>query len=600
MSLEIGMFLILLVATLITLFISILANRRRDQLSRYFALIMLAISFYSLGYGFEIISTSLAQAKFWLNVQYIGIPFISTFWLMMVMGFTGHLASLKKWVVPLLFIIPVCTLILYYTNDFHHLYYRDIQFEPDSTHLSSILLFKGPWYWIHITHSYLLNAISVILFIVMFTKALPIVRKQQLVLMFGAIAPWSANLIYVFMPDKVNMDMTPLGFTVTGLVYMWGIYRFNLLRLVPIAYQTIFETMQDGAVIIDDAHKITHVNQAAKEIFQPLQKWKGETVSVQQIFASHPDLLAFIHSTESGETRLSIRKGAETCHYQVKMSIMVDKWRITLGKIIIFTDMTQIVLYQEQLLTNAKQLKETQAFKDKLFAVITHDIRDPLALLINLTELIEEDYIDSTSEQSRVFREVSSRVRGTYLLVENLLDWFRSQKGEIHFKPLMWELEPIVRHVVHEIEPRAEIKQIRLSMTIQEDVHVYADKEMLEMILRNLLFNAIKFTETGEKVHLTFTRIADSVTISVRDSGTGVDPVVGQSLFHKVQEISSPGTDGEQGTGLGLYLCGKLVRLHGGDIWYESNPGRGSTFCFTLPVDESSSLRQRTRREVDA
>lgn len=105
---------------------------------------------------------------------------------------------------------------------------------------------------------------------------------------------------------------------------------------------------------------------------------------------------------------------------------------IFLGKLMVFSDVTQSVLYQEQLLANRNQLEELHSFKDRLFAVVTHDIRDPLALLVSLTEIIEEDFIDPESEESEIFREISSQVRDTHLLVGNLLDWVRSQ-GEDSF-----------------------------------------------------------------------------------------------------------------------------------------------------------------------
>jgi hypothetical protein len=134
-------------------------------------------------------STNLDHAKFWLKVQYIGIPFITTFWLILVMIYTGHQTLLKRWVIQLLFVIPFLTLIFHYTNDIHHLFYRDILFEPSSSNLSAILLFKGPWYWVHISYLYLEAAFGMGLFVRMYSKAMPIVRKQVVMLILGAAAP---------------------------------------------------------------------------------------------------------------------------------------------------------------------------------------------------------------------------------------------------------------------------------------------------------------------------------------------------------------------------------------------------------------------------
>lgn len=590
------MFSILLVATLLMLFVSYLSFRKRKlDAAKYCALFMLSASFYSLGYAFEIISANPENARFWLHVQYIGIPFISTCWLILVIIFTGHQAVLKPWVMLLLFSVPVLTFVFQQTNDLHHFYYTNVQFNPDGSNLSPIVLSKGPWYWVHITYNYLGAAVGMGLFARKYVGAGPLVRRQVAVMMLGAAAPWLSNMIYL--SEYRNMDLTPFGFALSGLVYIWGIYRFNLYRLVPIAQQTVFETMQDGVIILDDENQITHFNQAARHM---VKEWKLTAKSINEVFASNSELLSKLMAPENGEIRVSIPIAEETRYYHVKISIMYGKSRIAMGKLIIFYDITQVTLYQEKLLANAKQLEELHAFKDKLFAVVTHDIRDPLALLVNLTEIIEEDFIDAGSEESRVFQELSSQVKDTYLLVENLLDWFRSRKGKIDFSPLVWELEPIVRQSVDAMKPRCEMKGIRVTAAVQEDIMVYADKEMLQLVLRNLLFNAVKFTETGGHIHVEANKIGQRVTVFVRDTGVGVPEEIGKSLFHEVQQGSRPGTVGERGTGLGLYLCGKFVRLHGGDIGYEDNRGPGSTFFFTLPANEASSARQKTWRELEA
>jgi signal transduction histidine kinase len=273
---------------------------------------------------------------------------------------------------------------------------------------------------------------------------------------------------------------------------------------------------------------------------------------------------------------------------------------ITVAVVLFFVSLNEMI---KETLRKNQQLQaevELHAFKDKLFAVVAHDIRDPLALLVNLTEIIEKDFIDSGSEESRIFREISSQVRDTHLLVENLLEWVGSQRGKINFNPLVWELAPIVHQSVKAMKNRLEMKNMQMTVSVQDGAQVYADKEMVELILRNLMFNAIKYTEMGGHIHIEAVRNADRVTVSVKDSGVGVDREVGKSLFHEVQQGSSPGTKGERGTGLGLYLCGKFVRLNGGDIGYESYPGQGSTFYFTLPSTKASNVRQRTWKEVDA
>ncbi|MCQ6561600.1 ATP-binding protein [Paenibacillus mendelii] len=592
------MFLLLLVATILMLFVSYLSFRKRKiEVAAYNALVMLSASFYSFGYAFEVMSTDPGRVRLWLGIQYIGIPFISTFWLLLVIFYTGHRALLKRWVILLLFTIPALTLVLHYTNDLHHFYYKDIQYDFNTSHLSPVLLLKGPWYWVQVSYNYVLASAGMFLFTVMYLKAVPLVRKQVVLMMLGGAAPWLSNLMYLGF-QGIHLDWTPFGFTLSGLIYIWGIYRFNLLRLGPLALQTVFETMQDGVIIVDYDNNITHSNEAAKGIFGELPALPDRLKSIYDVLSAHPDLLSKLKEPMNSENQISIRQDEKMRYYHVKISVIRDRDRHILGKMLILSDITQITEYQDTLLSNAEQLAELNAFKDKLFTVVTHDIRDPLALLVNLTEIIEEDFVDAGSEEFNVFHEVSSQVRDTYMLVENLLDWFRSQKGKASFSPLVWDLALIVQKSVATMEARSELKHIHLISSVHEGILVFADKEMMDLVLRNLLSNAIKFTEIGGHIHIEARQEEGKVTVLVRDSGVGVDPKVGGSLFHDVQQGSKAGTDGEKGSGLGLYLCAKFVHLNGGNIWFESNTDHGSTFLFTLPAKDTVRAQLRIEKEL--
>jgi signal transduction histidine kinase len=589
MSQDIYVFILLLVATCLMLFISYLSFRKRQlPVAKYSALVMLAASFYSLGYAFEMISTDLASVKFWLKIEYIGIPFISTFWLILVINYTGRQVALKKWVV-LLYLIPVMTFILHYTNEFHHLYYRDITMINTSIALPSVQLIKGPWYWVHISYNYLQAVAGIALFTAAYMKAVPIVRKQILILILGAAAPWLSNLMYLFGNYDIHVDLTPLGFTLSGLFYLWGIYKFNLLRLVPIALQKVYETMQDGVIILDYEYNITIVNRAAKDMFERLDQIQDNTDSAYNVFSDVPELLSKIIIPGNSESRITISSKGALKHYSLKISVLYDRRQIALGKMLILSDITQITVYQDKLLANANQLKELNAFKDKLFTVVAHDIRDPLAMLVNLTELLEAELTVTQSENLSIFQEVSEQVRKTYMIVENLLDWFRSQTGKFIYRPLIWDLTLIVQQAIHSVKIRSDLKKIRIFNELNDEILVFADKEMLELVLRNLLSNAVKFTYTGGSIHVGATKVDLMMTVFVRDSGGGVDPEIAKSLFQEIQHVSASGTEGENGTGLGLYLSEKLVHINGGVIWFESIPGIGSTFFFTVPTNESAS-----------
>lgn len=574
-------FIVLLVATCLMLFISYLSFRKRQlPVAKYCSLVMLTASFYSFGYAFEYISGGLDSIKFWLKIEYIGIPFISTFWFILVIHYTGHQAALSKRVMLLLFAIPAVTFVAHYTNDLHHFFYSDIRIDPNSVRVKAILD-KGPWYWVHISYNYLQAAVGMVLFGMMYLKTMPVVRKQIMFLMLGTAAPWLSNVVYLFGLPNIEMDMTPLGFTLSGLFYLWGIYRFNMLRLVPVGLQTVFQTMEDGVIILDYDHNIINVNRAAREIFDASRSLNGLVFTV---FTNYPELSAMIEDPGHLGGRITITKNEESRNYNVKISSLYDKGQTVLGKMLIFHDITEVITYQEKLLSNAEQLAEFSAFKDKLFTVVAHDIRDPLAMLVSATELLEEELEGDGGKDLKMYREVIGQVRNTYLLVEHLLEWFRSQRGKMVFNPRAWNLASSAEQAVYAAKTRSGQKDIEIISDIDHEITVFADKEMLDLVFRNLLSNAVKFTGKGGSIRIGAIEEGEWVIVSVEDSGVGVDEKIGKSLFHEVQQDHSYGTEGETGSGLGLYLSEKFVSIHGGRIWFQSIRGQGSTFFFTLPA----------------
>lgn len=231
------MSILLCVATALMLFVSFLSYRKRHlQVARTMIFMMLAASCYAFGYAFEILSDSLQGVKLSLQFEYLGIPFVSAFWLLLVIQFTGAAVRYRRLLTLLLFLAPTITFVLHLTNDWHHLIYRAYVPNVNAT-VPLFTTVKGPWYSVHAIYNYTILLFGILLFFPMYLRALPIVRKQIVVLILGAAAPMLFNIGYMF--SKV-IDFTPFGFALSGVVYAWGIFRFRLLRLTPLAHAKMF------------------------------------------------------------------------------------------------------------------------------------------------------------------------------------------------------------------------------------------------------------------------------------------------------------------------------------------------------------------------
>lgn len=584
---------LLMAATCCSLILCYLSWKRRElPISISYGLGMLAGAFYTFGYAFEITSSTLEDIRFWLRVEYIGIPFGSTIWIIMVLQYTGRQALIRKPFVALLMIVPMVTSVAHYTNEWHHLFYSSMSIDS-SAGFPLVHLVKGPLYALHLGYSYFFFAIGMGLMIQMYRKALPRMKKQIAFMMIGSLGPFGFPIIYLSGILHVPIDISPFGFIFSGVFYMWGIYQFNMLRLAPLALQKVFESMQDAVIVVDLDNCITGYNQSASGLIDGLNNKGAIGQSAVELFSLYPNLLEIITKEPALNNKVQISRHGEDRFYHAHMTTISDKKLKPVGKMLLLSDITETVHYEERLLHSARQLAELNAFKDKMFNVVAHDIRDPLAVLINLMELMEEEMQTCGGSHAEIVDEMGQQIQNTFTLVESLLEWFQSQRGGMVFHPVIRDLSHTVQTNTRLMQVRSVGKNITILSEISDDLYVFADKEMLDLIIRNLLSNAIKFTEYGGRITLKAEHADGKIIVSVSDTGSGIPADQADSLLQEDYPASSLGTAGERGVGLGLTLCREFVRLNGGEIWFDSTLEQGSTFYFSLPAPPKASAPSR-------
>jgi len=230
-----------------------------------------------------------------------------------------------------------------------------------------------------------------------------------------------------------------------------------------------------------------------------------------------------------------------------------------------------------------KELKELNATKDKFFSIISHDLRSPFNSIIGFSDLLVKNLESMDYVKIRRFVEnIRISSQNSYKLLENLLEWSRSQTGKIQFTPTHFLLQEVVKEVIETVEMQAKNKEIELTYFVDAYQMVYADRNMLNTILRNLISNALKFTLRKGFVTLTALKIGKKVEISVMDSGVGIEKEIVENLFKLNEKTTTQGTENEHGTGLGLLLCNEFVNQHASKIKVESEIDKGSTFSFLL------------------
>ncbi|EHI99698.1 diguanylate cyclase with PAS/PAC and GAF sensors [Clostridium sp. DL-VIII] len=332
----------------------------------YMSMCLLPVSIYEFGYGFEILSTSLEKVKFWIKVEYLGIAFLPVVWLMLALNFNGYEERLKKSTLKLFYIVPVITLIMNYTNDFHHLFYESLYMNNDGI-FPIVEIVKGPFYWLNIVYTYSSMLAGLIIFIFAYSKAVSIVRKQILLLIMAWIIPWISDIVYTLRLMPFNLDLCPVAFSFSGIISSYAILNFKLLKLAPIALEKVFSNMLDGVIILDSENNIVNFNDSSQNIISELKNIKAGDKKIDEVLKEYKEVLKALNSDSYNESLITIKNYDKLRYFKININNIYRKNDEIIGKILIFNDVTEIKLHTKKLADNFK-------FLETLMNAIPHPI----------------------------------------------------------------------------------------------------------------------------------------------------------------------------------------------------------------------------------
>ena len=246
---------------------------------------------------------------------------------------------------------------------------------------------------------------------------------------------------------------------------------------------------------------------------------------------------------------------------------------------------------QAKILNQQKeQLQQLNSTKDKFFSIIAHDLRSPFQSLMGISDMLLEELTESNNEEQKFYvRTIHDSSHQLYSLVENLLSWSRTQRDKMTFEPVEMNISVVIENILILLKPDFTQKNISLEKQLMPEMKVYADKNMIELVIRNLITNALKFTPENGRIMISVTEKDQHIGIEINDNGIGISPEDQAKLFRIDSNFSRKGTMGEGGTGLGLIICKEFVEKNNGRLWAISNPGKGSSFFFTIPVNRNSA-----------
>jgi len=360
-------------------------------------------------------------------------------------------------------------------------------------------------------------------------------------------------------------------------------------------YQTLVENSIQAMLVIQEG-KLVFANSRMEELTQ--YKFKDLTGNDKDWLKVliHPDDFNL-----AKKTILRALKGQKTPTRNQFKYIRKDgklRWIETLGSVfdyngsqailIVAVDVTDRKETESILIESEKQLQNANAMKDKFFSIIAHDLKNPFNAILGFSNLLYEAYDNFDEKQRKTFiKNICEASENTFKLLQNLLEWSRTQTGNIEFNPVNIDLNTLVTENISILKTASDNKKLKISSEIDPKTKVFADENMVKVIIRNLLSNAIKFTKPGGKVEFTSTNKRDFIEICIADSGVGIEGKNLKRLFRIDDQYKTQGTSEEQGSGLGLILCKEFVEKNGGQIWAESDIDAGSKFKFTLPSHQT-------------
>jgi signal transduction histidine kinase len=250
----------------------------------------------------------------------------------------------------------------------------------------------------------------------------------------------------------------------------------------------------------------------------------------------------------------------------------------------------------QQIEKSENELRLLNASKNKFFSIIAHDLKNPLHTIIGYSELLsKENRTFTDTERTNFAKNINKSTNSLYRLLQNLLEWSKTQTGNLRFTPIEFEISKVIENPINIIRQMAENKNISIIMDYEGNLKVFADPLMIETVLRNLLSNAIKFTHENGQVEIIIRQSESLTYFSIKDSGIGISKEDAENLFRIDSKVKRKGTNNEEGTGIGLLLCKEFVELNHGTISVVSEPNKGSTFIFTLP----SATKQEVNAKVE-
>ena len=605
MKIDITLVLLLIVAIANgVLLTSILKSKSKKQIKKIFSFNLICLLICTTGQITQILFSQKLGIK---QIYFDYFVYIGTCFLPISVYFTGlsfentKIQFKKKYSV--LFIIPIISLIILWTNDYHHLFYKQY-----STSIANTVY--GPYMVIHNIYSYILLGLGIIYMLKFSIKNSGFFSKQSLLIVLGVSVPVVVNILGTFKIIPMSIYVTPITFTITIICCAIAIFKFQFLNVTPIALQKIVDRISDGYVVLDDNNVITDFNKTFLDIFKLssedirsknfirfLQQRKISEQVVEKISKS-------IKKANSTEKTVSFEQQFVKIKKYFRIEITpINSDNNSLGTLFLLKDITQHKEDMETIKNNQDILMERErlAGLGQLIGGIAHNLKTPIMSIAGATQGLEnlikeydesiDDPLVNSQDHHDIARDMEEWIPKIRAHLEYMSDIITTVKGqavaslstddteEFTVAELIKRVNILMKH-----ELKNAYIYLNVLMKIDENQIIHGNVNVLVQVVNNMISNAIQAYagKHDQNIQLEISNIDNYINISITDFAGGLPKEVQDRLFKEMVT-----TKGKNGTGLGLYMSYSNIKAHfGGDITYQTEDGKGTTFNILIPKNK--------------
>ena len=572
------------IAAEIAVLVAIHASRQRAAPGRaYLVLLMLAVATWALSTVGEFAAVAVPAKIWWSKITYFGIVCVAPLWLLFILGYGQRHEWLTPGKIALLWIVPVITLGLVFTNEWHRLIWPKIT--PASGAPGAMLIYDhGIGFWVEWTYSYLLLFLATILLVRTILRPPRLHRRQAMVLLAGAAMPWVGNALYIAgLVPLPGLDLTPIAFALIGIAAIVGFLRFQILDLVPVARDVLVESMSDGVLVLDAQNRVVDINPTACRVVGcDAARVIGQQAGV--VLAAWPELVARYRDVPEAQAEISLDGPAGSLWLDLRISPLYDRRKRLTGRLIVLHDVTARRQAEQVLQEYAHELEVRNTELDAYAHTVAHDLKGPLSVIVGFSSLLEADMGSRSPEDTKAaLRTVlQSGYKMRSIINELLLLASVRRMDDVPTRPV--DMVSIVSEVRMRLSTEIAARQAEIVLPHHWPAAIgYAP--WVEEVWVNYVSNALKYGGDPLRIELGFDLGSDiqaepSIRFWVKDNGPGLAPEERARLFSPFTRLEQTETKGH---GLGLSIVGRIVERLGGQVGVESKVGEGSTFWFTLP-----------------